>query len=226
MGWKVCDPQGRTKKKIVWKDIVPTLRKETHGNLPLVAYMPTNGTSTQHKFTKKDLKMKLTKETSEKSQQKKYQTTTYLPQGFLAKLSRWLEKGEGLKILEGLCSLKLLVSPNKSNHAFYSLKTLKGYYHTTKAKHLELSSIRWMNWGMTANGKCLTAKTSVSPKTGNECSLSDILEEQVDQRYFLSEEATERIMPRVSYTIDSNYWKGTNLKQYKEKKRRQLVSDD
>jgi hypothetical protein len=41
---------------------------------------------------------------------------------------------------------------------------------------------------MTVNGKCLTARISVSPKTESECSLSDILEEQVDQKYFLSEE--------------------------------------
>jgi hypothetical protein len=44
-----------------------------------------------------------------------------------------------------------------------------------------------MNWGMTVNGKCLTARISESHRTGKECSLSDILEEQVDQKYFLSE---------------------------------------
>ena len=138
-------------------------------------------------------KVVLTNETSEKLMPQKYQTTTYLPQGFLANLSALLGKEGDLKILEELCSLKLLASPNKSNHAFYSLKTLKGYYHTTKVKHLELSSTRWMNWGMTAGGKCLTAKISVSPRIGNECSLSDILEEQVDQKYFLSEQAIKRM---------------------------------
>jgi len=34
-------------------------------------------------------------------------------------------------------------------------------------------SPRLMNWGMTVNGKCLTAKISVSPRIGKECSLSD-----------------------------------------------------
>jgi hypothetical protein len=52
-----------------------------------------------------------------------------------------------------------------------------------------------MNWGMTANGKCLTAKISESHRIGKECSLSDILEEQVDQKYFLSEGRHHRETP-------------------------------
>jgi hypothetical protein len=77
---------------------------------------------------------------------------------------------------------------------FYSLKTLKGYYLTTKGTRSELSSIRWMNLGMTQNGKCLTLKISESPKTEKGCSLSDILEEQVDEKYFLSSEVTKRLV--------------------------------
>ena len=44
------------------------------------------------------------------------------------------------------------------------------------------------------NGVCLTLKTMEFPKTGKECSLVDILEEEVDERYFLSQKATERLM--------------------------------
>jgi len=200
MGSKPCIIEDfyKARPPRVYKEIAPTLRADRLG---LLVYMPTSSTSTQHKFTKGTMKNQ-TQEISGKLQSS--QTTTFLPQGFLARLSQWLEKEEGLKILEGLCSLKLLVSPNKSNHAFYYLKTLKGYYHTTKAKHLELSSTRWMNWGMTANGKCLTAKISVSPKTGNGCSLSDILEEQVDQKYFLSDYAMGRMKLK-----DLGTWKGS-----------------
>ena len=42
----------------------------------------------------------------------------------------------------------------------------------------------WMNWGMTLNGKCLTAKTLESPKIGRGCSLSDILEKKCTRGVF------------------------------------------
>ena len=50
------------------------------------------------------------------------------------------------------------------------------------------------NWGMIANGKCLTARISASHRIEKECSLSDILEEQVDPKYFLSEKTQARIL--------------------------------
>ena len=157
--------------------------------------IPTNTTNTPTASIKNTTKGAMT-EISEQLKLVKYQTTTCLSGDFLARLSVWLEKGEDLKILEELYSLKLLGSPNKSNHAFYCLRMSKDYYHTTQATHLKPSSGRLMNWGMTANGKCLTAKISQCHKTENECSLSDILEERVDQKYFLSEEATQTILKK------------------------------
>ena len=48
--------------------------------------------------------------------------------------------------------------------------------------------------GTLSNGKCLTAKISASPKTERGCSLSDILESSVDEKYFLSDQQTARIL--------------------------------
>ncbi|HAA7387703.1 TPA_asm: hypothetical protein GHD27_15420, partial [Listeria monocytogenes] len=48
------------------------------------------------------------------------------------------------------------------------------------------------------NGRFLTAKISESHKTENACSLSDILEEQVDEKYFLSQKHLERLMKAES----------------------------
>src|SRR3990167_3393030 len=73
------------------------------------------------------------------------------------------------------------------NLDYLSLKTLKDCYLTTTDRLSEPSFPRLMSWGMTSNGKCLTARISVSPRIGQECSLSDILEEQPDPKYFLSE---------------------------------------
>lgn len=93
--------------------------------------------------------------------------------------------------------LKLLGLHRKNNHAFYFLKTLKGFYLTTKAKLSELSSIRWMNLGITSNGKCLTVKTLASPKTESECSLLDILEPHPNPKYFLSNKATATLFREI-----------------------------
>ena len=74
----------------------------------------------------------------------------------------------------------------KSNHAFYCLKTSEGFYLTTRGVRSLPSSPRWMSWGTTANGRCLTAKITEPRKTGSGSSLWDIAEKHSDQAYFLS----------------------------------------
>lgn len=48
--------------------------------------------------------------------------------------------------------------------------------------------------GMIANGNCSTQKTLAFHKTGKGCSLSDILEVEVDEKYFLSPRQTAKIL--------------------------------
>ena len=52
-------------------------------------------------------------------------------------------------------------------------------------------SLNWKTSGTTLNGAYLTQKTMVFPNTGKECTLSDILEEHPDPKYFLSDKATK-----------------------------------
>ena len=103
------------------------------------------------------------------------------------------EKVSLMKLVERY-SLKSQEPLKKSNHHCYSLRTSKAYYLTTKGELLEQSSPRLMNWGTMQNGRYLTQKITVSHKTENVCSLSDILEEQVDDKYFLSEEKVVMLM--------------------------------
>ncbi|VQI51336.1 type II DNA modification methyltransferase [Streptococcus pneumoniae] len=117
---------------------------------------------------------------------------------FRAKLSLLQEQDEDLKIQEELSSLKLQGSHLFSNPDIYSLKTSRDSSTTTEEIPLRSSSQRWMNWGMMWNGKCLTAKILESPKIGNVCSLSDILEEEVDERYFLSAEKISQLVTNQS----------------------------
>src|SRR5262249_22438958 len=135
--------------------------------------------------------------TSQKSTQKNCLNLTSLLGVFRAKPFRSLESEEALTILEELCSSKSPDSLKLNALAYYSLKTSKGYSLTTKGELSPQSSPRLMTWGMTSNGKCLTARISECPRIGKECSLSDILEEHPDQKYFLSAKATEYLLRRT-----------------------------
>lgn len=75
-----------------------------------------------------------------------------------------------------------------------SLKMLKTLLVFTPALISEGYSLPWMRGGMMQNGELSTQKTMTFPKTGRECSLSDVLEEEVSERYFLSEQATKRLL--------------------------------
>ena len=151
-------------------------------------------TSTQSKSTGNTSPVTRISETSQPSTKKIYPTLTSLLEGFLAKHFPLLENVEASVIQEARFSLISLGLSGKNNHAFYCLKTSKGFYLTTKAAPSTQSSPRLMSWGTTVNGKCLTAKITESPRTESGSSLSDILEEQVDRRYFLSEKAIAGIL--------------------------------
>ena len=97
---------------------------------------------------------------------------------------------------EGHSLLKCLDSLTKNQYRISSLRMSKDSSTTTEEEHSKSSSKSWMAWGMTVNGNCLTAKISESHSTEKGFSLSDILEETPDQKYFLSEEQVERMMNR------------------------------
>lgn len=60
-----------------------------------------------------------------------------------------------------------------------------------------------------------------------KCNLCDMLECDVGNEFYLKEEDVleKPIDQKVSYCIDSNYWKGSTLDNFLMKHRRQLVSD-
>ena len=111
---------------------------------------------------------------------------------FRAKLSQLQGIDEVSKILEELYFLKSLGSHLFSDLSIYSLRTLKDCSIIKKGILSRPCSESWMNWGTTWNGKCLTAKILESPRTGNVCLLSDILEENVPEEFFLSAEKNEQ----------------------------------
>ncbi|MGL5383336.1 MAG: DNA cytosine methyltransferase [Culicoidibacterales bacterium] len=56
---------------------------------------------------------------------------------------------------------------------------------------------------------------------------SSLLEEFVDEKFYLknNQVSDEEIRPKYIYCLDANYWKGTFLKDYLAKRRRQVVTD-
>ena len=158
-----------------------------------LVYMPMNGTNTQHKSMKKTLEKDQTQEISQQLTLMKSPTMTYSQADFLASLSALLGSGKDLKIHEALSSLiSQGYSIPKDLECAY-LKMSRDFFHTITEIPSGQYSGSCMNWGMTFNGRCLTARISESHRIGKECSLSDILEEHPDQKYFLSEEAVKKI---------------------------------
>ena len=64
----------------------------------------------------------------------------------------------------------------------------------TAGGHLRQSSTRWTDWGMVWNGNVLTAKISAFPNQETACTLSDILMNDVEERYFLSPKQQEQLL--------------------------------
>ena len=74
------------------------------------------------------------------------------------------------------------------------LENVKGLLNHDGGLLSRPSSEPWTPWGMMWNGKCLTARTLECPRTASACSLSDILEENVPEEYFLSDHKLQNLI--------------------------------
>lgn len=83
-------------------------------------------------------------------------------------------------------------SKKKINPLTFSLRTLKICLVLIEDGISPDCSLKWNSRGMMQNGRCSTPKISECRKTGKDVLLSDILEVEVPQKYFLSKEQTEK----------------------------------
>ena len=136
-----------------------------------------------------------TDETYEEFTLMKSPAPTYSLEDFRAQLFRLLdeERDSVQKIHAVLSFLKSAESSLVNESRMYSLRMLRDSSTTMEGEPLELSSQVWMNWGMTSNGNVLTARISESHRIGSEFLLSEVLEDNPDQKYFLSESAMQKI---------------------------------
>ena len=112
----------------------------------------------------------------------------------------YLAGKEGLPENEALSFLKLLDSSKarlpKIDPNGLSLKMLKICSPLIGDGTLRPFSIRWPKSAIISNTDCLIHASTAFRKTGSESTLSliDILEPTVDEKYFLSPQATARLL--------------------------------
>lgn len=126
-----------------------------------------------------------------------YRTSTSSAEDSPARHSALLEKEGDLTTPGALSSLTSHGFSKRNGQGCSYWKTSRGCFLMTMGELSKPSSPRLLNWGMTSNGKCLTQKISAFPRTGKECSLSDILEEHPAPKYFLSAEMARRIIGQI-----------------------------
>ena len=103
-------------------------------------------------------------------------------------------KRRGFEDTRGTLFFEIMRLAKERHPRFIFLENVKGLLNHDGGQPSKRSSQPWNSWGIALNGKCLTADFLECPKIGKECSLSDILEDSVDERYFLSQKTVERIM--------------------------------
>ena len=132
--------------------------------------------------------------TQEQSKQTECQTLIFCVQDFLARHSLSPESGKDLQMPEELCSSRLPDWLQTSDLRISSLKMFPDCFRMTKAGRFTPSSVHYLSWGTVWNGKCLTARILESPNPENGCILSDILIEDVPEKYYLSQQQMERLL--------------------------------
>ena len=117
---------------------------------------------------------------------------------FHAKISQSQENKPDFKETVQACFSELCTlsdsSKKKINPLTFSLRTLKICLVLMEDGISPDCSLKWIGQGMMQNGRCSTPKISESHKIEKGASLSDILEGEVPQKYFLSKEQTEKIV--------------------------------
>ena len=118
------------------------------------------------------------------------------PSGLPGMSALFLSQGNDLDLLtkEAHSFMKSADWLKPSTLNIFCLRTCRGYSLTKGGKLSSLSSPRLGNWGILLNGVLLTAQTSVSPRIGSECTLSDILIADCPAKYILSEKAHIQIL--------------------------------
>ena len=134
--------------------------------------------------------------TSEKQTPAACRISSFSVADFRARVSALLEAGMGSQTPEERCSLNLPEWLKPGSLRICCLKTYPACLAMTAAGRLRPSSMRWTDWGMAWNGRCLTARISMCPSQDAGCTLWDILTPDAPEKYYLSEKQMMQLLPR------------------------------
>ena len=149
--------------------------------------------------------------TQEKSYPNSYPISTFWLEDFPVSLSQSPEQEKDLTIQEELFFSRLLELLPLKNLSISSSKMFPVCLTMTQAGHLKQSSVHWMSWGMMYAGRYLTAKISEFPSHEIECSLSDILEDNVPEKYYLSRKQAEKLLYKENPTQGERIYSSKGL---------------
>ena len=76
-------------------------------------------------------------------------------------------------------------------------KMLRESFPLAEAGILPLFYVNWPHWGTVRNTRLSIPKTTVYPKAESVCTLSEILQEEVPEKYFLSEVQARQLLHRL-----------------------------
>lgn len=149
--------------------------------------------------------------TQEKLYPNSYPISTFWSEDSPVSPSQSREQEKDLTIQEERCFLKLQELLPLKNLSISSSKMFPVCLTTTQAKHLKQSSIHWMSWGMMYAGRYLTAKIMQFHSHEIECSLSDILENNVPEKYYLSRKQAEKLLYKENPTQGEQIYSSKGL---------------
>lgn len=149
--------------------------------------------------------------TQEKLYPNSYPISIFFWAGSPANRSASQEQEKDLTIQEERCFLRLLELLPLKNLSISTSKMFPVCLTMTQAKHLKQSSVHWMSWGMMYAGRYLTAKISEYPNHENECILSDILEDNVPEKYYLSRKQAEKLLYKEKPTQGERIYSSKGL---------------
>lgn len=145
-------------------------------------------------FTSDTTQSTLTMGMQQESEQKSYPTSISSLEDFLASLSQLQGIGKDSMTQEELCFLKSQGFCETKNQGIFYSKMLGIYYLMTR-ETLSRQLLGFSpNWGILYRGRYVIAEIMESHRTENEYTLSDVLERNVDSKYYLSEETTRKRM--------------------------------
>ena len=133
----------------------------------------------------------------DQSMQKMFQEQSAGVSEHHAKISVLQEEGQDLTETDQALYEKFLDSwknkKSKTGLNGLSMKMLRECFLQTEDSTIYRSSLRWTDSGTIVNGR-ISTQNGMSRKTGSAYILSAILEDTVDQKYFLSREQMEKIV--------------------------------